>query len=174
MKKILLAGFILVSMLSYAQIVTIPDSNFKKALISTVCADTDGDLKIDADADLNNDGEIQVLEAERITILALNSSFIGSLEGINYFIKIIGITCYNNNIDSIDISNLSLLKYLIIPDNQTLKLRLNNLPSLENLNCGYNKINQLVLQNLPVLNNINLERNQLTSVNFSNLPSLTN
>ncbi|MEY3242008.1 MAG: hypothetical protein RIR11_3447, partial [Bacteroidota bacterium] len=42
----------------YAQIVNIPDANFKNALVNTNCVDTDGDGFGDTDADINDDGEI--------------------------------------------------------------------------------------------------------------------
>ncbi len=48
---------------SHAQIVNIPDANFKNALVNTNCVDIDGDGIGDIDADTNNDGEIQVSEA---------------------------------------------------------------------------------------------------------------
>lgn len=62
---ILLVALVTLSF-SQAQIVNIPDANFKNALINTICADTNGDGSSDSDVDFNNDGEIQVSEAEAV------------------------------------------------------------------------------------------------------------
>ena len=58
-----------------AQIVNIPDPNFKNALI-------------DEGVDTNNDGEIQVSEAEAVLNLNVNDRNISSLEGIQSFINL--------------------------------------------------------------------------------------
>ena len=54
MKKILLLLCVCVSGGASAQIITIPDVNFKNALVNTKCVDTDADGKGDVDADVKN------------------------------------------------------------------------------------------------------------------------
>jgi len=56
--KLLSLCLLLFSLSISAQIVNIPDANFKDALVNTICVDIDGNLGPDIDADLNNDGEI--------------------------------------------------------------------------------------------------------------------
>ena len=46
-----------------AQIVNIPDANFKNTLVNTPCVDTNNDDIADVDADTNDDGEIQDISA---------------------------------------------------------------------------------------------------------------
>ena len=58
---------------SQAQIVNIPDANFKNTLVNSNCVDINGDGNGDIDADSNNDGEIQQAEAE--AVIGLNVSY---------------------------------------------------------------------------------------------------
>lgn len=62
-RNLLLLVFFGLFLSGNAQIVTIPDANFKNALVNTICTDTDGDGVLDGDVDTNDDGEIQVSEA---------------------------------------------------------------------------------------------------------------
>ena len=62
----------------FAQIVTIPDANFKAALLAHSPV-----------IDLNNDGQIQVSEAVAFTgTMSINSKNIADLTGINAFVNI--------------------------------------------------------------------------------------
>ena len=70
---------------SQAQIVNIPDANFKNTLVNTNCVDIDGNGSGDVDVDTNDDGEIQVSEALAVLNLHVESRSIGSLEGIQSF-----------------------------------------------------------------------------------------
>ncbi|MFK7782353.1 MAG: hypothetical protein AB8B90_08360, partial [Psychroserpens sp.] len=67
---LLLIGFALT--VCQAQIVTIPDVNFKHILTTDNCVDLDDDGVGDADADTNNDGEIQESEAQAVEHLILS------------------------------------------------------------------------------------------------------
>ena len=81
----LLLIFILAYEVSNAQIVNIPDPNFKTALI-------------DEGVDTNNDGEIQVSEAEAVLSLNVSNRAISSLEGIQSFINLEDLFCSNNEL----------------------------------------------------------------------------
>ena len=79
----------------HAQIVNIPDVNFKARLLdktnSAVAIDLLGkDTKVDA----NNDGEIQISEAQNLLSLNLSYANISSLEGISSFTNLIELICY--------------------------------------------------------------------------------
>jgi hypothetical protein len=76
-----------------AQIVNIPDANFKYALTSLHCVDTNADGYVDADADTNNDGQISVAEALAVIWLNVGSRNITSLEGIQYFTNLQTLRC---------------------------------------------------------------------------------
>jgi len=79
--------------LTQAQIVTIPDANFKHILTTDNCVDLDDDGIGDADADTNDDGEIQVTEAEAVEYLILTSAtpsmqVILDLTGLDAFVNL--------------------------------------------------------------------------------------
>jgi hypothetical protein len=82
MKNLFLVCLFLFTLVAKAQTVDIPDANFKNALVNTPCVDTNNDGFGDADADTNNDGEIQFTEAEAILRLHTNDQNIVSMQGI--------------------------------------------------------------------------------------------
>ncbi|RKS42261.1 hypothetical protein BC962_3308 [Gillisia mitskevichiae] len=96
-------------------IIEIPDEYFKNALINTNIIDTDNDEQGDSDIDLNNDGEIQVSEAEKISGLIFSINYaevrrVIDFTGANSFknLKVLKISGTSDrlepNFDSIQIS----------------------------------------------------------------------
>jgi len=151
-----------------AQIINIPDANFKNALVNTNCVDSNGDNTLDSDADFNNDGEISVVEAESLTRIYISNQNIASLEGIQAFINLTSLEVSFNQLTSLDIGALNDLEWLhvnynsftstdniIFPANpnnswfglninNNLLTSINNLPSnLTDLNCNDNPITSL-------------------------------
>ncbi|MDP2693128.1 MAG: T9SS type A sorting domain-containing protein [bacterium] len=136
---------------SQAQIVNIPDANFKNTLVNTNCVDIDGNGSGDVDVDTNDDGEIQVTEALAVLGLNVESRSIGSLEGIQSFANLEHLFAGSNYIGSLNISqNLNLL---------TLSFYFNNLTSLD------------VSQNVN-LNHLDISFNQIININLNNLENL--
>ena len=79
-----------------AQVVSIPDANFKAALI-TLGVDT------------NSNGQIEVSEALARTTLDLQSSSIADLTGIKSFTNLTSLNVTSNSISTLDVSGLSAL-----------------------------------------------------------------
>ncbi|MBK8349510.1 MAG: hypothetical protein IPL08_18625 [Saprospiraceae bacterium] len=102
MRSLLLFSFLAFYLEGYGQIIDFPDANFKNALITTNCVDINSDGIADADADLNNDGEIQQNEASEIKNLDIRSKNIQSLEGIQNFNNLNWLRASNNNLDSLN------------------------------------------------------------------------
>ena len=155
MKKFILLFLFTVIVFSVkAQIVNIPDANFKNALIASNCVDTNSDGTPDSDADLNNDGEIQVSEAEAVINLNVYQKSIVSMEGLQSFVNIETLECSYNFFASIDLSqNVNLLTLACNYNNVLTELDLSNNAELTSLNC-YVNIN---LTYLDVTQNTNLE-----------------
>jgi hypothetical protein len=80
--------------------------------------------------------------------------------------------CYWMGLQEIILSNMSMLKELILMENYLTKLDLCNVPKLEKLNCVLNRLTELNLSNVPMLKELSCESNQLTELNLSNLPML--
>lgn len=159
MKKILLFAFLLYSgMLLNAQIVNIPDANFKNHLL-----DMD-------DINTNGDGEIQLSEAIAAQTLEISehpqfTGLFSTLEGIDAFANLtyLGITCSMTNID---LSGLSQLTSLMINTPQLSVIDLTGLDSLETISMS-------MAFNLSVLDVSNLNNLKSMSLSFAdNLSSL--
>lgn len=170
MKRILtLLPLLLLAASLHAQIVNIPDANFKNALIASNCVDTNDDGIPDSDADLNNDGEIQVSEATAAPNLYLNQKFIASMEGLQSFVNIEILECSVNSFSTVDLSqNVNLHTIVCNFSNDLTALDLSNNLLLTYLSCYQNPN----LASLNVTQNTNLEYlncadNQLTSLDVS-------
>ncbi len=169
-----------------SQNVNIPDANFKNYLLGNSAINT------------NNDGEIQVSEAQAYTgaIYAANLSMntpIADLTGIEAFININfldvrynqltslnlsnntalwHLACNDNLLTSIDVSNSTVLEYLYCANNQLTGLNINNNTSLRDLGCANNQITSLNVSNNTALENLYCNNNQLTSLSLSNNTAL--
>ena len=148
-----------VTLTSNAQIVDIPDTNFKNAL-----------LNHDPIIDTNNDGEIQESEAESVTVLYVADKNISSLEGIQSFILLELLSCYNNQLATINLSNNSALRILECYNNNLLNLDLSLNIELQLLHCYDNFLTSLDLHQNLNLQYLHCYRNLLTNLNIgSNL-----
>lgn len=157
--ELLLLIFVLLTYnLSLAQIVNIPDANFKNAL-----------LNHDPIIDINNDGEIQVSEAEATLELNLNSKNISSLDGIAAFVNLTTLDCNLNNLTSLDLSSNITLTELHCSSNNLSNLSFSANAALSKLFCYNNS-----LSNLDISSNTNLYYLWCSNNNLSNLDISTN
>ncbi|MCH7785867.1 MAG: T9SS type A sorting domain-containing protein [Bacteroidetes bacterium] len=175
MKLFYLILFLISCSFLNAQIVFIPDANFKAALINQ-------------GVDTNSDGEIQVSEAEAVINLNVSGWNIMSLEGIQSFtslevlncsnnilsnldfsqnLNLNDLRCYSNQLNSLNISQNSNLSFLWCSNNLLKSLDVSENIALETLYCHNNQLSVL-----DVKNNINLldlicSNNQLSSLDVS-------
>ncbi len=175
MKRIFTLLFLIISFSSQAQIVNIPDANFKNFII-------------DNGVDVNNDGEIQNSEAELVTQLhsnfnAGNTSQINDYTGISSFLNLrkllitpIGyrwaghadlsgltfldtIEMQDALVESLDLTGCTGLKRINFLDNGRLaSLNISNCVNLETLSCvnSYN-MTTLMLASHKKLVSVNLD-----------------
>ncbi|MFN8275490.1 MAG: leucine-rich repeat domain-containing protein [Flavobacteriaceae bacterium] len=176
MKKITLLMLLFTSFIQ-AQIVNIPDANFKAKLLAAdasnnIASSFTGQSKVDT----NNNGEIEVSEAANITILNVNASGIADLTGIEAFTSLQILHCENNQLTSLDASNLFSLMVLICSDNQISALNVTGLFNLEMLECSNNQLTTLNLSGLGLssLRGLSCGNNQLTTINIAGITSLEN
>jgi len=159
MKRLLyLLCFITIT--SQAQIVNIPDANFKAALI-------------DRNVDINSDGEIQESEALAVTDLFVANSNISDLTGISSFINLSILDCRNNALTSLDVSGLTNLWELDCSNNNLTTLNVSGLDTLWSLVCDDNQLTSLDVSELDDLISLWCSNNQLTELNFTNCPNLS-
>lgn len=177
MKKIL---FTLICFYAFsitnAQIINIPDVNFKTKLLwadssNTVAKNLLGVFfKIDA----NNDGQIQVSEALNVSYLDVSSSGISNLTGLQSFTNLLILNCtFNNDLVNLDVSALTNLNTLNCYNNSLTNINLNGLTNLISLSCETNEISNLNVSSLTNLTSLRCDDNQMSILNVSGLINLT-
>ncbi len=123
------------STITNAQIVNIPDANFKARLLqasqsnsvaSTLTPNDSGYVSSYNKIDTNNDGEIQVSEALLIKYLKVSTANITDVTGINEFKNLKYFNCTSNQITDVDVSGLINLRILHCQINELNSLNLKN------------------------------------------------
>jgi hypothetical protein len=158
---------LLFSVIAQAQIVNIPDANFKNALVNNLCVDADEDGIFESDVDINNDGEIQVSEAELVIKLKVEYDEISSLEGIQSFSNLKSLQCKFNELTSLDLSQNPDLEILTCYRNQLTNLNVSQNPNLIILSCGNNQLTNLDVTQNPNLRILYCRVNQISHLNVS-------
>lgn len=143
MKSLLITLLVFCYFSLCAQIIEIPDANFKQALIKER-------------VDLNKDGEIQLSEATTITKLDISYNKIDSLTGIEYFNNLIDFNCGFNNLRKLNLNKLPKLLKLNCRDNNLIELDIKECKNIIFLDCRSNKLVDIDLQNLRKVQNWNV------------------
>jgi Leucine-rich repeat (LRR) protein len=168
MKKIifsLILFFSLTLFANYDPIINIPDANFKAKLLQASPSNQIASTQIPvfnqnniswnvtsySKIDINNDGEIQLSEALEIKWLKIDNSNISDLGIIGSFTNLQVLNCKENQLTSLNLTNLL---------------------NLKQINCNDNQLNNLNVIGLTNLNVLNCDGNQLTSLNVSGLSNL--
>jgi len=158
MKNVFLLLLLFTGMVE-AQIVNIPDANFKAKLIS---------LGIDS----NSSGEIDTFETTLVSTLHLENSNINNLIGIEAFTNLNILYCDTNNLTFLDLSSNINLTFLSCRSNQIAFLNLSNNPNLTDVLADSNALNGINVSNNPNLTDLWVFNNNLTTLNVSNCSSL--
>lgn len=174
MKKIVLLLLLFTGMVN-AQIVNIPDANFKAKLLE---ADVSNTIAMDAlgnniRIDTNNDGQIQETEALTVYRLQVRNAIIFNLVGISGFTNLTNLDCVGNILFNLDVSALTNLEMLNCSTNFIQTLDVSTLPNLKQLFCDNNRLTSINgLSGLTNLTRVTCNNNQLTGLNLSNSPGM--
>ena len=158
-----------------AQIVNIPDVNFKTKLLEAsssnkIAKNLEGNyFKIDA----NGNDQIEQDEVLNVKELDVTLSNITSLSGIEFFTNLTYLQCYYNSLTSLNISNNIALTNLSCTQNKLTSLNVANNVALERLYCAGNKLTGLNVTNNKALTILQCGSNALKSLDVSNNTSLT-
>ena len=160
--KLLLLLLLALPMIGFGQNVNIPDANFKAYLVGNSAINT------------NADNEIQVSEASAFngSINCINMN-ISNLTGIEAFVSLTSLNCYDNQLTSIDVSNNNALTNLLCYNNQLTSLDVSSCTALTYLNCEGNQLTSLDASSCTALTDLGCEGNQLTSLDVSTCTALT-
>lgn len=179
MKKLYFLFFFF-SFIVNAQIINIPDANFKAALLSantnniasTETPNSNGLVTSFNTIDTNGDGEIQVTEAQVIKLLKVEFLSISDLTGIEAFVNLEALWCGYNQLTSLNLLNNSNTKYLNCKVNNINSLNISSLTNLESFYCSDNQLTSIDLSFYSNLRNLDLGNNQLSIINLSQNPLL--
>ncbi|MEK8179940.1 T9SS type A sorting domain-containing protein [Flavobacterium buctense] len=172
----------LLSLTANAQVITIPDANFKAKLLSAspsnqIAKNLAGAyFKIDA----NDNGQIEVAEALNVSVLDVNNNnvpastglLIADLTGIEYFNNLTILNCAYNSISTLNVSYFPNLTRLFCQVNQLSILDFTGLTQMLSITCFQNQITVLDVEGLVNLTNVSCESNNLTTLDFSTCISL--
>ncbi|KAF2337635.1 DUF7619 domain-containing protein [Flavobacterium nitrogenifigens] len=183
-----------------SQVINIPDAAIKKMLLSaneyqSIAMNSSGqNIKIDT----NNNGEIEVEEALKVSMLRFdfsNTSLSNILDftGINKFtslhvlsfrkiwastvdlrelLDLEEVSLYDSSISSLDVSGLKKLIRLRCPLNGISNIGLNSCDALKELTIYGNNLSTLDVSSCEKLENLNCSSNLLTSLNVEGLAYL--
>ncbi|MFC0777246.1 T9SS type A sorting domain-containing protein [Flavobacterium sp. HJSW_4] len=159
-----------------AQIINIPDANFKAKLLQ---ADIDNSISMNDDGtsqkiDKNNDGEIQESEALLISSLDIRKSNISSLEGIQGFKNLLFLECSDNKIATLNLTGLNNLQVISCDRNNLISLNVQQLTKLKTISCWTNKLTELNLDGVSGLQYLECSENMITSLDLMQCPDLIN
>lgn len=141
--------------------ISIPDANFKSYLVGNTLINTSGD------------NEIQCTEAAAFTgNMYIPSLGISDLTGIEAFVNLPELRCWDNQLTTLDLTANTALTYLDCSGNQLTTLDLAANSNLAVLGCGYNQLTSLDLSMNSALYALRCYDNQITQLDLSMLPVL--
>ncbi|WP_312768257.1 T9SS type A sorting domain-containing protein [Epilithonimonas sp.] len=145
-----------------AQVVNFPDENFLEYIL------------LYTSIDANNDGEIQVSEAEAYTGSLIITQKINNVTGIEYFKNISSLTFNKSPVSNVNLSNNKQLTQLFVEGSNigSLDLRTNN--KLVNMDIKNNvALTQVLLGQHPNLQYASLMFNTIETIDVTQCPMLT-
>ncbi|MEW5675459.1 T9SS type A sorting domain-containing protein [Flavobacterium enshiense] len=179
MKTKLLFLLLAVTTFCSAQIINFPDANFKAALVSSTWQNggiARNSIGSNMTVDTNQDGEIQVSEAQQVYGLSINfnnSNNITSIVGVNYFSNLTKIYCESVNLSTFTLNGLPNLEEVYFVQCNLTSFTITNCPSITLMNFNYNPFTSLDFSSFPQLNTISCKNNALTNLVVSGLSNLT-
>ena len=129
-----------------------PDKNFRNYLLRK---------------NYGKDGVLTDEEIKSVTILYINGEYIESLKGIEFFTALKKLSCYKNQLTSIDVSRNTALEELSCGENQLTSLDVSRNTALEKLYCYGNQLTSLDVSRNTALEELSCGENQLTSIDVS-------
>ena len=140
-----------------------PDETFRNFLLSQ---------------SFGSDGQLTTSEIENIWSLSLPSSYssaaaISSLKGIEYFTALTSLSCYNNQLTTLDISKNTALTELWCDNNPLTTLDISENTALTSLYCNNNQLTTLDISKNTALTRLSCGENQLTALDVSKNTALT-
>ena len=111
-------------------------------------------------------------EVEGVTYISASGKGIASLKGVEHFTALEDLSCYNNQLTTLDVSHNTALEELWCSDNQLATLDVSHNTALEDLDCSDNQLTTLDVSHNTALEYLHCYRNQLTTLDVSHNTAL--
>ena len=135
-----------------------PDENFRKYLLEQT---------------YGSDGILSKEEIAGVKSINVSKNGIASLKGIEFFTALTGLTCYENQLTSLDVSQNTALTSLSCDGNQLSSLDISKNIALTKLECCENQLTSLDVTQNTELKYLDCGDNNLSSLDVSNNTELT-
>ncbi len=149
-------------------IIEFKDAKFKAALLDKSRSHIPGNI------DENGDGEISMSEAALVSKIDVDNETsnekINSVDELKYFVKLEELSCGNNEIAELDISQNYSLTILACFNNMITKLDVKENLSLALISCYSNQLSSLDVSNNTMLTMLICSDNKLREINIGTLP----
>ncbi len=150
--------------------IEVPAKSFRDALFGGLLDENGDPLIIDTDGN----GNISYAEAEVVTYLNVGDKGITDLTGIEAFINLEYLLCFQNELNDLDISENKALVGLSCWGNSLATLDLSPNTDLDSLDCGYNQLSALDISLNESLFWLQCSQNKLATLDVSQNSLLTN
>ncbi len=141
---------------TYCRYTAIPDANFEAALDA---------LGYD---DISADGQVPTVLIEVVTDLNVDSEGILDITGIENFTALTSLSCFDNALTTIDLSNNLNLESLMLKENSLATVNVLNNTELVSLRISDNKLTTLDVSNNVNLSTLRCDTNNISTLDVSN------
>ena len=143
--------------------VAIDNTNFPDANFRTIVEDFD----------TNNDSSLSDTEIAAVEAIDCYDKGISNLKGIEYFTALRLLSCYRNQLTTLDVDKNTALEELYCYSNQLTKLDVSKNTALTELGCSSNQLTALDVSKNTALTELSCDHNQLTMLDVSKNTALT-
>ena len=142
MKKLIII-LLCLPLIGFGQQTYVPDDNFENYLETRGMGNG-----------ITNDNYVSTVNINTVTALNIPNQNISDLTGIEDFIALEYLSCGDNQITNLDLSNNANLNNLSCFNNQIINLDVSNSPNLEYLICYNNQLTNLNVSNNLILHHL--------------------
>ena len=122
--------------------------------------------------DLDGNGILSEAEANQVESIICNEQGIRSLKGIEFFSRLLELSCYGNSLKELDMSGSPNLEYLSCYGNQITRLIVERNTRLHTLGCSANQLKALELPKAPYLSWLDVTSNSIKKLDVTHSPML--
>jgi len=121
----------------------------------------------------NGDGTVKVPDVNIVSRLVINDYGIQSLAGVEAFLELEKLYCYNNELQYLNVNQSSKLQTLYCYNNKLDSLMVSGAEALEHVYCYNNYLTKLDVSGMSHLKSLYCYNNEIDSLNLDGADSLT-